>query len=1152
MEIIKKLNLNKTPQVVENGSIVLAKNMLVSQDGIYLENEKGTMPVYSTDSNWRIVGVIPCNTEIVVLEHNENSNISRIVRYNENTKRKITCDCNWKYSGGEIKGTFTYNVNDELIIAIAENHISKKIPLRTINLNTSTSRDNSDAYDISPNIPLCFMDYYGYDTTGKLQQGTYYFYIRYELVNNTYSKWFPCSIPIVVGKSVYKTIVSYISNSAAITSSGYINENGVTDISIKFNFVRNNITNFNKCQIGYIFQHENETIARIWKEEKLSSSNLIFNSNNYIEEISVDELTENTFNIFNVKSIANYNNRLYIADYEEDSPYSNSSILANIARNVNVRYSYGAGDLYTDETAQHYFINQSLIPDQVYAFFLHFIKADGSYTPGYRIVNPNPTKTIMIEGATYNVTSPISTINLSSDNPLKYVYDSLKNRFGSKKIYQVFNNYTHDQFGYFENAKGELLYKCPSNYQNGNRMFMPEFSNITCPEGYMGYFVSYQEVEETVSYFSNTIVNGANGSYFSSPRIVSTEAIIRGMGANGNIYRNCYYCYATGTIKNRGDSTPYPIVSISTTPPNDGASSNMGREAAFKVNLATTLNSGLPFTVNTVNGSLDDFAVCAISSIRDDIYISNTPLINLGKFEFSNPAVNQSNLIFSSDGYSTYHLDSYIAPEQTLIYDSRGILINADNVITNTSGSKFVGEPFRVIKYIKYNRLNGHLYNFKLSPEQVVTAEGTNIKTTNIIVQPANSAELFEYKQQFIPKEQKIYEIYDDTKKIITKFSKTIRRSDVLQTESFSNAWRNFRANNYKIISENKGKITNIVGIGLYLLVHTEHSLFMFNRDSSMKTKDKDIQLYIPDAFDVDYQEVFSSNKGYGGLQDSKAWLANEYGYTFFDSDAKVIYNFDNGQLNILSLDITNFINNLSNIINTSIGYDFKNNRFIICFKHYNTKYETLSYNYLTKSWVSLHNYYFNNSYNTKNNLYLKGNNEVNLYSYSNNYGRYWGLESDSNIFPNYILNTENIIRYNSYIDIIFNIEFNKIKCLEFLSYIINQIENYRNSTNNNNAVEYETSNNYSGYKLLIYSDNCNSGELDININGKLNEFNVYNKPFFDKGRWNLNDFRNYIDSNSDNNSLIYGKYIIFRFIINNSNDRKVILKDVDCQLSLY
>lgn len=41
MNIVKELNLNKTPNVVPNGSLVFAKNIKVSPDNSYITNEEG-------------------------------------------------------------------------------------------------------------------------------------------------------------------------------------------------------------------------------------------------------------------------------------------------------------------------------------------------------------------------------------------------------------------------------------------------------------------------------------------------------------------------------------------------------------------------------------------------------------------------------------------------------------------------------------------------------------------------------------------------------------------------------------------------------------------------------------------------------------------------------------------------------------------------------------------------------------------------------------------------------------------------------------------------------------------------------------------------------------------------------------------------------
>ena len=155
MEIVKKLNLNKTPQAVDNGSLIFAKNIKLSADSHYLTNEESLLGVASLAN--KIVGVIPTNKELVVFKYDDVNNISSILRIKETESgvETIIVPNNWKYNGGTITGTYTYNVKNELIVAFGEYDANIDVPLKTINLDTSTANDYEDLYNIAPNVPIC-------------------------------------------------------------------------------------------------------------------------------------------------------------------------------------------------------------------------------------------------------------------------------------------------------------------------------------------------------------------------------------------------------------------------------------------------------------------------------------------------------------------------------------------------------------------------------------------------------------------------------------------------------------------------------------------------------------------------------------------------------------------------------------------------------------------------------------------------------------------------------------------------------------------------------------------------------------------------------------------------------------------------------------
>lgn len=176
-----------------------------------------------------------------------------------------------------------------------------------------------------------------------------------------------------------------------------------------------------------------------------------------------------------------------------------------------------------------------------------------------------------------------------------------------------------------------------------------------------------------------------------------------------------------------------------------------------------------------------------------------------------------------------------------------------------------------------------------------------------------------------------------------------------------------------------------------------------------------------------------------------------------------------------------------------------------------------------------------------------------------------------------------------SYLDVIYNNDYNNSKSLESINYILNYFDNRYslNAKNIYNIAEDGLRRRYAGYYLDVYTDETQainlklsdgSNDTDENNRDTFNHYNDYKFAKFDKGSWNFNYFRNgfnrgntelsetelvracnYIYYNpstkqnevhviteedlkksplykSDNRSLIYGKYIVTRFIFNNDD----------------
>nr|DAO50302.1 MAG TPA: stabilization protein [Crassvirales sp.] len=551
----------------------------------------------------------------------------------------------------------------------------------------------------------------------------------------------------------------------------------------------------------------------------------------------------------------------------------------------------------------------------------------------------------------------------------------------------------------------------------------------------------------------------------------------------------------------------------------------------------------------------------------DIMYIKNNHIPEVTKYECS-----QSNIY--PNGYLTY--------DGCLIYENAGLSFNTANNIAYriTNNSKFyisesdgkhtweVNSPF--LAYVQTYCIDDHFYEskcFKNEPTPYIyyvkqdtdnldKANENNKFATGCMVTPANSIDLFENRQDSSDRfYTKTFTNYRNDLVNVDIFNKTIRRSNVIQDESRKNNWRTFPVESYKNITENKGIITNLIGIGTMLLAHTEHSLFVFDTNNTLETKNKDIQLTQPDAFDVNYKEVFTSTLGYGGLQDDKAFIIGQFGYIFYNNDFHRFYSFDNGRLNLIDEDIVQWLD-IYQPYNVRFGNDKINNRILIKANYKVNNIEkdlVISYNYNVNHFISTHSYYFTEAYNTKNNLYLKCNDDshtdCSLHSFIQDKSSYGCYDNVKNNF-------RAITTCPSKIGVIINEQYNDIKFLDCISYKLNKLANPAKFDYTNLPVEGIITP-YSADFLKIYNNQVNTGELDILIDSEdsKNIFNNYSKPYWELGMWNYSYLRNNISEynkygDSFDMSRIFGNYFVAEFTFINEDNLKIEFEEFKYKIS--
>ena len=316
-----------SPQTQDDGSLAFARNMKIDDDG-NLVSDYGYKNI-SSMADYNIVGhIVGLDNKIYFFCHTERQTEDdppvtyyedKIVEYDELAETANPLSTHWTYNGGEIDGYVSTNVSGEKILTIGEYKANGSVPLKHINLKFATVGDES-TYTQAPKCPtanLILKDTY----VKTIPNGVYVFFIRYKIRKDVYTNWFMCSRPIFGGCSENITTLQ--------GGLKYINlhKDSAKSFVFQLSFPVDSNKNFYKeFQLGFIISHDEAVDARMWKHFNTSSfvsttptasQNLIYFDYEDIKEANIDDLLETTYDLYNVRNITAFKNKLYISNYIE-------------------------------------------------------------------------------------------------------------------------------------------------------------------------------------------------------------------------------------------------------------------------------------------------------------------------------------------------------------------------------------------------------------------------------------------------------------------------------------------------------------------------------------------------------------------------------------------------------------------------------------------------------------------------------------------------------------------------------------------------------------------------------------------------------------------------------------------------------------------
>lgn len=1148
MKISQKLNFDSPYENLNEGDLVHAGNIMIDKDTETICNELGLIDYYLHGVNAKIVGHIECNEEFIVFF--DNNDIYRInVKKEIGNNNPVKVNINWHWCGGEVFGTYTYNVNNELILCISELNPTTDCPLKSINLDKDVDLknytvDNDELYTELATAPICNFGNVRLVNGNRIKKGTYVFFIRYWIDDYYNTIWFPIGYPIQLtdleALTTPKTVFNY--NAGEDKGSGkiqdYYSEDDDytnTNMLITVRMFADTKQNYTKYQLAAIVNGNASTEAVVWNKKTIGTA-VEFTIDNNFETMSIDELTNEPFNFYNVKTLDNYRNRVYLANYKLDNknkPFLNETdygqLLAKMNNVVITAVDREKGN-YPEVTEAIDFFKPKPGRRGVYCFFVHYVYSNGTYTDGVPILTAN-NGTPTVDGTKLTCT----------------IFGDSKHRF--------------------------CRCVCPADKITLGGIV---FEHIPMIEGFVGYFISYAE-PEYVEIGSGFITRSDRYLYQVKGQDVGDSdcrfnypefSIVGGKTDAKKINEVCYFEYTDDGNLNTRLHSPTPadagknIISTNIVPPN--SYDNIGREGTLKITLDNGFNAHKGTTLCDIYN--DNYSELYLDADKN--------LISLGYIEYVkeyNPDTNytygKSRVTVNGTEVSVNYAWNYYWNVSTIFtFHPNGIIFSdVDwNPYDATTGDKFYGSGETVSnKPLIYSYTFVHESHYflmgkklNISPRTVYynyINDGNNKQGSNLIIDPSRINDLYNLTSNYYSFYRRVIVNYNKTNELYKReqYSKTVYRTNVIGDESVVNAWKHISPESYKIINENKGDITNIVAAGTYLLVHTEKSLFAFDINNELKTNEQTVQMLMPDVFEVDYKEVFTTKFGICGFQDFISYINGDFGYIFYDSNAHKFYKFDAGSVDEINNNITKFIESY-NADRIYIGYDSANARLLFNFmkKISNDDWKSciISYSLYNNDWLSAHSYTSNYKFvSLKDNFYI--------IDYNNNYYRIKQFsntvynEYEDNVLNEFINNEIINDKLCSYIDVYFNpTNINNIKILNFITYVLNKEKD-----------DYFDVLGCYIYTNCCYSDYCNLIEERNNVA-------EYKKPVYEFGRWNYNWFYNKLKSYKEQEifgritgkyntelefnktavdaKLMVGKYAIVRFVFRNTN-KKVLIKDI-------
>jgi hypothetical protein len=811
-----------------------------------------------------------------------------------------------------------------------------------------------------------------WDKSGTLDNGTYSFFIAYEVDRDNLTPFSPSYGAYKIGHGISDKQVK-------------------TTIGLKFDGLD---TRYDMFRIYVI--HERNGVRNAYYLNRQSTSQYEYRWRGEIRDrnISLDQLTIPPGWYTNVETMTALDDRLYVAGLQRNDGFDGQSIADGIdlywTIDGSCRYNgapkydhawdkqwglaFGSfeinqlDDQRLISSYDHYGMSMGFMPECAYAFYIAFLLKDGTWTEGYPI-----SAGVSNAAAT---SDPVQNLTTLLDSSIKL--------FG--------------QLGSQNNGNGTYLHTMPSvsqlhtawsqvNAANGadaNDWAAVNIGiagrNVIIPsdvqeliQGYSFFYAKPNANTRNVLAYSSLLESGgaavSHDVYLENtkPQLQSGELTCVYSGNNG---------YYTPVV----NSTTYTVDGFEYLPGNAKGvdNDNDDRENRLYLNTATTFNDGQGVDASVFGqgeGSEYKFgtvlnqkwtgypAVTQAGSAFENQYwkIGQTPVDwydNLDQQDLVACSHIEKSIGQSTQRRVSFGGDCLITPNRFRR------MSNAASQTTNGIGTGVVVEAYFTYSYAmqELEDLSDPTVLTKDKAQEYAIEPALNYAGSPEIMNPA-SIPGHVYKKNT---DKSAFPTSDEDP--IYRFPNRIARSAKQNYESNAVRWSTFAVADYYDNALNKGPITNLTAYAGELIIHHTDGIFKTLGKETLDTSASAVFVGSGDIFRAPPQELLPTEEGYAGLKKHTDAQLTKAGYVFVDAEAGKVFKLDSQLSDISAQGMRRYFRERFRVDTDAsyspyanngyaIGYDPVFDRILITALQGADAFQTISFSQLHGCWASNHTY---------------------------------------------------------------------------------------------------------------------------------------------------------------------------------------------------